>query len=82
MQDILAEIAAESWLSRTANVTVSKAYRHILTHQVIYCRFINIRVRKASPAPDSNLAFYTPDQIARLPKPALISRFLDEQKTR
>jgi A/G-specific adenine glycosylase len=82
MQDILAEIAAESWLSRGANITVSKAYRHILTHQVIYCRFINIRLANATPARVSNLAFYTPNQIGRLPKPALISRFLDEQKTR
>lgn len=39
---------------------------------------------KADPSfipPDAQLSFYSPGEIANLPKPVLISKFLEEQNT-
>jgi A/G-specific adenine glycosylase len=55
---------------------------HLLTHQTIHCRFIHLRVKKAFVMPLDGLAFYSADEIAQLPKPALITRYLQEQSGR
>lgn len=82
LQNVISDLISESWLSRASIGAVSKTYTHILTHQVIYCRFVTVKVPFGTRTPDRNFAFYTLSQMAKLPKPALISRFLDEQKTR
>lgn len=60
-------------------VTISKKYKHILTHQIIYCRFIHLKASHSFSLAEKGLSFYSPDEVARLPKPVLISRFLHEQ---
>ena len=59
-------------------VTISQPYKHILTHQRIFSRFIVVEAGADFRGPDSSLKFYTPKKIAALPKPALISRFLED----
>lgn len=74
-----------SQLKRTMSVAVSKPalisprYKHQLTHQLIYTTFI------VADLPDKELnmlngtyRLYSAKNIARLPKPVLISRFLDD----
>jgi A/G-specific adenine glycosylase len=62
----------------TANVTISQPYKHILTHQHIFSRFIVIKVNGSFGVSPGSLKFYSRKKIAALPKPALISRFLDD----
>jgi A/G-specific adenine glycosylase len=59
-------------------VTVSKSYKHILTHQTIFSRFIIVKSeRKFNPDKKSH-SFYSLQEITRLPKPVLVSRFLSD----
>ena len=66
-------------LKETRPVYISKPYKHLLTHQTIHCRFIHLHASVDFLLPDKEFAFYSPDEVAELPKPVLISRFLDEQ---
>jgi len=59
-------------------VTISQSYKHILTHQRIFSRFIVIEASGTFGLSTGSLKFYSPKKIAALPKPALISRFLDD----
>jgi A/G-specific adenine glycosylase len=56
-------------------IAVSKTYKHILSHQTIYARFILIDATAKIKLPEG-VEFYSTTQIAELPKPVLISRFL------
>lgn len=60
-------------------VTISKKYKHILTHQTIYCRFIHMKAPQSFSLAEKTLCFYSPKEVAQLPKPVLISRFLNDQ---
>ena len=59
---------------------VSEEYKHILTHQVIRARFVHISIPPTSEVPPlahfANGRWYSVRQIERLPKPALITRYL------
>lgn len=68
------------WFQKTDGLTVSKKYVHILTHQTIHCQFIHLRAKPSFNLLHDGLSFYSYQEIARLPKPALITRFLTEQK--
>lgn len=63
---------------RPENVTISRSYKHILTHQRLFSRFIVIEADRNFALSKGSLKFYSPKKIAALPKPALISRFLDD----
>ena len=76
---LLEEDALKNWFRKSDAITVSKKYKHILTHQTIQCRFINVKARSSFSLLDNGLTFYSPQQIAELPKPVLISRYLTEQ---
>jgi A/G-specific adenine glycosylase len=69
----------KEYFEKAETVKVSRKYKHILTHQTIHCRFIHIQGNPSFSLPDNELAFYSPEEVAQLPKPALISRFLNEQ---
>ena len=60
------------------SVTISRSYKHILTHQRLFSRFIVIEANGSFALSKGSLKFYSPKKIAALPKPALISRFLDD----
>ncbi len=65
-------------LNRKQAVRITKTYRHVLTHQTIFSTFIMVRTDKVMISGLKNHAFYSLGQIGRLPKPALVSRFLDD----
>lgn len=62
---------------------ISKDYKHILTHQRIHARFIEIDwpVDKSLPLSPllTNAKVYSHKQIEKLPKPVLIARYLEDR---
>ena len=54
---------------------ITKPFKHVLSHQTIYARFI-VTGSVGDSDVKKNLKFYSRAQIANLPKPVLISRFL------
>jgi A/G-specific adenine glycosylase len=72
------------WLGKTVQakeLSFSRKYKHILTHQVILATFILIRDGNLRQLKDKNLKFYTFERINDLPKPVLITRFLCDHKS-
>jgi A/G-specific adenine glycosylase len=56
---------------------ISKIYKHVLSHQIIHATFILVPLRSGIKL-SKEFNFYSPLEIAELPKPVLISRFLDD----
>ncbi len=63
----------------TDTIGISKPYKHILTHQTILCRFIHLKASQSFSIEGNGVSFYSKKQIEQLPKPVLISRFLNDQ---
>lgn len=57
---------------------ISGMYKHILSHQLIYSRFIQVMLSKDVELNGSGLKFYSLKKVADLPKPVLISKFLSD----
>jgi A/G-specific adenine glycosylase len=61
---------------------VSKIYKHVLSHQQLITRFIEVKLASAEAIKPlmkkEDLKFYAKNQIEHLPKPILINRFLKE----
>jgi len=55
---------------------ISGVYKHVLSHQVIFSRFIQLKLSGSPSWNSSGLKFYSLKKVAELPKPVLISRFL------
>jgi A/G-specific adenine glycosylase len=75
---LLNEAPVKAWLKKANDVTVSKAYKHILSHQTIFSRFIIIKCRKKPAGIEGKHGVYTLKQVNDLPKPVLVSRFLTD----
>lgn len=69
-------------LKNTPVTKVSGIYKHILTHQQLITRFIQITIASTESLKplmkSEELKFYTMSQVEHLPKPILINRFLKE----
>ena len=78
-EKLITETEHRELIENATTVRISKSYKHILTHQTIHCRFILMEAKPSFLTTGEDMSFYNPDQIARLPKPALITRFLQEQ---
>jgi A/G-specific adenine glycosylase len=72
--DLLSKHAANNF-----EIQITEAYRHVLTHQVIHARFIIVKYHKALTIRDKNLKFFTKSRISALPKPVLVSQFLEKE---
>lgn len=57
-------------------IATSGVYKHILSHQIIYSRFIQIKLDESPSVNGSGLKLYSLKKVKELPKPVLISRFL------
>lgn len=55
---------------------ITKVYKHVLTHQTIYSRFIVVKHQPKQLRKTGNSGYYSLSQIDKLPKPVLVSRFL------
>jgi A/G-specific adenine glycosylase len=63
-------------LSKEVNIQqfeITRVYKHVLTHQVIFARFLLIHSKG-----ERGDKFYSLKKVAELPKPVLISKFLEE----
>ncbi len=65
------------------SATVSKEYKHILTHQIIRARFIEIDWSLGKKLPEifsaAQSKWNSSHQIEQLPKPRLITRYLEDR---
>lgn len=63
-------------------ITVSRDYKHLLTHQTIFSRFTVVEIREKRALDlivrKYDLQPFTLEQIRDLPKPVLIIKFLDD----
>jgi len=59
-------------------VEVSGVYKHVLSHQHIYSRFIQVKLIGKPLLNGSGLKLYSLKKVSELPKPVLISRFLSD----
>jgi A/G-specific adenine glycosylase len=75
---IIAENRDEKLKPLTQDLVVSKTYKHILSHQTIFTRFIVFKKAKKITQKNRISAFYTMKEIADLPKPVLVTRFLND----
>ncbi len=55
---------------------ITEEYKHVLSHQIILARFIVLREKTVN----RKKAFYSLKEVAELPKPVLISRFLEDHE--
>ena len=61
-----------------ADAEAYKKYKHILSHQVIISSFTILENGDHSMQKEKTMKFFSPAKIADLPKPVLISRFLED----
>lgn len=58
-----------------------ESVKHVLTHQLLHIRFFQVKASKKSASVLENselgLAFYLPNKADKLPKPIVITRFLE-----
>jgi A/G-specific adenine glycosylase len=71
-EKILKEASLKKIVTGADSIVISKDYKHVLTHQTIFSRFIIVRSATNIKTHD----FYSLKQIMKLPKPVLISKFL------
>jgi A/G-specific adenine glycosylase len=64
-------------IKKKEEVRISGEYKHILSHQTIFSTFIIVKSKKQRRL-KKNGSFYSLKQISELPKPVLISRFLND----
>ena len=61
---------------------ISTLYEHVLSHQKLLARFIAVKIKpskvKNALFKLKKLKFYSAKEINKLPKPALVSRYLRE----
>ena len=65
-------------LGRKRATEISGIYKHVLSHQIIFSRFVQLEISGNPSLNGSGLIFYSLKKIAELPKPVLISRFLSD----
>lgn len=66
-------------IKMTSEPETSQSYKHVLSHQTIITKFIMIDGTLPLPlAEEDSLKYYSLNKIHDLPKPVLISRFLED----
>jgi A/G-specific adenine glycosylase len=60
------------------DIAVTDVYKHVLTHQTIYCRFLIVNSKNAPFGIEKAAKFYSFEKIKLLPKPVLVTRFLSD----
>lgn len=80
VEDILQNPTVKPYLENTNSVQVIDVqdFKHVLTHQILQVRFVRVRVSGDTILPQDDFAFYTPAQVADLPKPILIANYLEK----
>ena len=70
-------------LGRKITPVVSREYKHVLSHQILFARFLEVNIAKGTGWPQGELFTSALPcgvrKIERLPKPVLVSRFLKDR---
>ncbi len=66
--------------SMCSSITVSRPYKHLLSHQTIITRFAILESPKKPVSLPKSLKFYSITKVKELPKPVLVNRFLANHK--
>jgi A/G-specific adenine glycosylase len=74
LQEDLAPLPAEV---RKATAPHVEKVRHVLSHQVLHVRFYRFDLKKEWKKPPPGFRWYTARQVDQLPKPIVITRYLE-----
>jgi A/G-specific adenine glycosylase len=77
-QKLADEQGLRQWLSAGCDIIVSETYKHVLTHQTIFSKFLIVKTKKTVVRIQGNSKVYSMKEIMELPKPVLVSRFLSD----
>jgi A/G-specific adenine glycosylase len=66
-------------LKGSTKISESKIYRHILSHQKLMVRFVEMELPSTKTPASLGLKWFTEKQVAKLPKPILIAKYLIEE---
>jgi A/G-specific adenine glycosylase len=77
-EKLLEEELTNLGIQKPKEVSISKPYKHVLSHQTIFSRFIIVKNKKKPVGIKGSHAVYTLKQIDALPKPVLVTRFLQD----
>lgn len=81
VKTLVAEVRAQVGLEfYEENMTISSAYKHVLSHQHIYATFIVVHPIGSKWLLNEPIKFYSSRKISSLPKPVLISKFLKDHQ--
>jgi A/G-specific adenine glycosylase len=72
-------VKADSLLKGLTRVNESKIYKHILSHQKLMVRFVEMKSPKTQILKSAELKWFTDREMAALPKPILIANYLAEK---
>lgn len=77
-ETLMDDASVRKWVQSAEEIQITKPYKHILTHQTIFSRFIIIKNRKKPVEFERGHNAYSLKQIDTLPKPVLVSKFLSD----
>jgi A/G-specific adenine glycosylase len=63
-------------LKGSTKTNESKIYKHVLSHQKLVVRFVEIELQKIQTLKPSKLKWFTDREITTLPKPILIANYM------
>lgn len=74
--------ALEDFAPYIKNLQVSPDYKHVLTHRKLYARFFSVELDQKAPVQPllqaSSLQLFDDSSVHQLPKPVLVSRYLND----
>lgn len=76
--DIAKNIDALPIPVKVLDVNLSPGIKHILTHQIIYANFFTVDLELKEEIDIRSEGFYSVAEIKKLPKPVLVSKYLNE----
>ena len=76
---VAALVKADSVLKGSTKSSESKIYKHVLSHQKLMVKFVEMKSPKAQILKSAELKWFTQRAMAALPKPILIANYLAEK---
>jgi A/G-specific adenine glycosylase len=76
---VIEDDALKFSVKHAERLKISNSYKHVLSHQIIHATFILMKSAK-SDRKKKDFKYFTIKQIADLPKPVLISRYMSDEQ--
>ena len=76
---VAALVKADSVLKGSTKSSESKIYKHVLSHQKLMVKFVEMKSPKTQILKSAELKWFTQRAMAALPKPILIANYLAEK---